>query len=242
MLLPSLTRLLYLKVALSSASEFASILCDFLGLAQFTEKRNKKEKTCIKCPFTNLIDAIAAPGHSPSWISQLCTNACTIVGPTMPGIVHHSGCVAEESIPAIAATMAIHMADLIAEQERSLSSARLENRSCSRSSYLGDGCWQPTQALCVWPPIFPLKPLNFFISSFIDIVLLALTFLPHSSTFLSTPGYGCESFLFSIWSAFSHTKLLWLNFFPFSPFNHLSLTSVTFSLAPPAHCFCLISR
>lgn len=79
----------------------------------------------------------------------------------MPGSVHHSAVQLRKS-SRLVATIAIHMADLIAAQERWLSSGMLENRSCSRSSYLGDGCWQPTQAPCTFSRLFSLLHLIFY--------------------------------------------------------------------------------
>lgn len=78
----------------------------------------------------------------------------------MPGSVHHS---AVRKSSQLVATMVIHMADLIAVQDRSLSSVMLENRSCSWSCYLRDGCWQLTHFL----PFFSLLAFNilFFCSA-----------------------------------------------------------------------------
>ncbi len=169
---------------------------------------------------------IVAPGHSWSWISLLCTKACTIVCSTMPGSVHLSAVLLRKS-SRLVATMAIHTADLIAVQERSLSSVMLENRSCSWSSYLGDGCWQPIQALCASSSFFFLLALNLLFPllhlSPIAVVFLLLTFLPYSSTCL----YTC--FLLSLRS-FSAYKVpfpihnfcdLYVYFFllPFPPFS-----------------------
>lgn len=128
-----------------------------------------------------------APGHSWSGISPLCTKACTIVCSTMPGSVHHSAVLLRKS-SRLVATMAIHTADLIAVQERSLSSVMLENRSCSWCSYLGDGCWQPTEALCAFfspialNPLFPPRHLYPFavlllLSSLTPLHLLLVVFM-----------------------------------------------------------------
>lgn len=127
-----------------------------------------------------------APGHSWSWISQLCTKACTIVCFTMPGSVHHSAvCLRKSS--RLVATMAIHPADLIAVQECSLSSVMLENRSCSWSSYLGDGCWQPTQALCTSSCFFFLSQLLIFYFLCCTSLTSPLLLSAHTPPPVSTP-------------------------------------------------------
>lgn len=124
---------------LSHASGKASLCC----VPKEEEKWKIKHKTSF---FTNLITV--ASGGDQSWISLLCTKACSIVCYTMPGIVRRSTAALLRESSQRVATMAIHMADLIAVRERSLPTVMLENRSCSRSSYLADGCWQPTQPLC----------------------------------------------------------------------------------------------
>lgn len=135
----------------------------------------------------------------------------------MPDTVHHSTELLGKS-SRLAVTMAMHTADLIVAWDRSPSSVRQENRSCSLSSYLGDGCWQLTQAPClpasphpILPPaVLPLRPCLFPSSIFhsYSTCSFSTSVQPISSfrcTFLTSPSFHPSPHRLSIISLPGHT-------------------------------------
>lgn len=102
-----------------------------------------------------------ASGHSWSWISHLCAKGLYHCLPHNSWqCVHHSAVLLRKSAWLVV-TMAILTADLIAVSEHILSSVIQEKRSCSWSSYLEDGCWQPVQALFLVFPTSSCRRLSF---------------------------------------------------------------------------------
>lgn len=147
----------------------------------------------------------------------------------MPGSVHHSAVLLRKS-SRLVATMAIHTADLIAVQERSLSSVMLENRSCSWSSYLGDGCWQPTQALCACSCFF-LLALNLLFPlphlSPIAVVFLLLASLTPPP--VSTPASCC------LYAPFLTTMCPFSSIMPVIYFYFSTFPSLSSIIIPPIY-------
>lgn len=112
--------------------------------------------------------------------------------------------------------MAIHTADLIAVQERWLSSVMLENRSCSRSSYLKDRCWQPTQVSCTLPCFFLLLALN---------LLFPLLALPRITVVLLPRTFHLSLHLVMLYGPPQPTRWLFVSMISVTTFYSLYLSS-----------------